>query len=90
MAPPVPGLDTFELSPSLAFLIEHSSGRKLVFDLGIRKDYTNYSASIAAYIPTTNYDIRIEKDVAGTLRDGGIALDSVNAIIWRLVGHFAA
>jgi hypothetical protein len=83
MAPPVPGLETFNTSPSLCFLLEHSSGRKLVFDLGIRKDYHNYSPNIAAYLPTTKYHIQVEKNVGDILQDGGIALTDVEAIIWR-------
>ncbi|KPM42364.1 hypothetical protein AK830_g4213 [Neonectria ditissima] len=51
MEPPVPGLETFQTSPSFSFLLEHHSGRKLVFDLGIRKDYDNYSQSITDYLP---------------------------------------
>lgn len=83
MAPPVPGLDTFKTSPSLSFLLEHPSGRKLVFDLGIRKDYNNYSPIIAAYLPTTSYEIQVEKNVSDILQEGGIALGHVEAVIWR-------
>jgi hypothetical protein len=83
MAPPVPGLETFKTSPSLSFFIEHPSGRRLVFDLGIRKDYQNYSASIAEYLPTTNYNIQVEKNVADILEDEGIELSSIEAVIWR-------
>ena len=83
MAPPVPGLKTFKSSPSLSFFIRHPSGQNAVFDLGIRKDYANYSASIASYIPTTNYDIQISRDVSEILQDGGIELESIKAVIWR-------
>jgi hypothetical protein len=83
MAPPVPGLETFKTSPSFSFLIEHPSGRKVVFDLGIRKDHNNYSASIAKYLPTTNYDIQVEKNVADILEEGGIKLGDVEAVVWR-------
>lgn len=85
MAPPVPGLDTFKTSPSLSFLLEHPSGRKVVFDLGIRKDYCNYSAKITSYLPTTNYNIEVEKNVAEILEDGGVCLDDVEAVVWRSV-----
>jgi hypothetical protein len=44
-------------SLSVAFLIQHLSGRKLVGDPGIRKDYNSYASSIANYIPTTGYEI---------------------------------
>jgi hypothetical protein len=33
MTPPVPGFDYFPKIPSLCFLLEHPSGRKLVWDL---------------------------------------------------------
>ena len=82
MTPPVPGLEKFETSPSLSFLLEHPSGRKLVFDLGIRKDYNNYSPKIAAYIPTTKYDIKVSKNVVDILEDHGIPGKEIEAIIW--------
>lgn len=83
MAPSVPGLETFPASPSLCFLIEHPRGRKVVWDLGIRKDYENYSPSVAEYLPTTKYDIRIDKDVHDTLQDHNIAGEDIEAVIWR-------
>lgn len=85
MAPPVPELETFATSPSLCFLLEHPSGRRLVWDLGIRKDFENYSPSIEAYLPTTGYTITIDKSVAEILQEGGVGVDSVEAVIWRLV-----
>ena len=33
MTPPVPGFEYFPKIPSLCFLLEHPSGRKLVWDL---------------------------------------------------------
>lgn len=83
MAPPVPGLETFSTSLSLCFLLEHSSGRKLVWDLGIRKDYGNYSPKIAEYIPTTKYNIQVEHNVADILQQHGVDLHHIEAVIWR-------
>lgn len=85
MSPPVPGLETFETSPSLSFLIEHSSGRRLVWDLGIRKDFENYAPSITEYIPTTKYRIQVSKHVAEILEEGGIERADIEAVIWRWV-----
>lgn len=82
MAPPVPHLETFKDCPSLSFLLEHPSGRRLIWDLGIRKDYQNYAPSIANYIPTTNYTFDVTQNVADILIEGGINLSSVEAIIW--------
>lgn len=82
MAPPVPGLETFKTSPSHSFFVEHSSGRKLVFDLGIRKDYQNYSKKIAEYLPTTKYDIQVTQNVADILQEHGTELSDIEAVIW--------
>lgn len=85
MAPAVPGLDTFATSPSLCFLLEHPSGRKVVWDLGIRKDYANYAPKIAEYLPTTKYTIQVEKNVADILQNHGVEAADVEAVIWRCV-----
>lgn len=85
MAPDVPGLETFKTSPSLCFLLEHPSGRKLVWDLGIRKDYNNYAPSITSYLPTTNYNIEVTKNVVDILEEAQVAREEVEAVIWRLV-----
>jgi glyoxylase-like metal-dependent hydrolase (beta-lactamase superfamily II) len=82
MAPPVPGLETFKTSPSHSFYIEHPSGRRLVFDLGIRKDYQNYSKSIADYLPTTKYSIQVSKNVSEILAENGVEPGSIEAVIW--------
>ncbi|KAJ5388661.1 hypothetical protein N7509_011202 [Penicillium cosmopolitanum] len=85
MAPPVPGMETHPSNPSFSFLLEHSSGRKLVFDLGIRKDYQNYAPKIAEYIPTTKYQIEVTKNVIDILEEEGIKGEDIEAVIWRRV-----
>ncbi|KAF2151572.1 hypothetical protein K461DRAFT_313448 [Myriangium duriaei CBS 260.36] len=82
MAPPAPGLEQFRTSPSLSFLLEHPSGRKLVWDLGIRKDFENYSPSIAEYLPTTHYKIEVQDNVADILVKGGVDLAGIEAVVW--------
>ncbi|CAK7209653.1 hypothetical protein SCUCBS95973_000513 [Sporothrix curviconia] len=83
MAPPVPGLDSWKSpSPSLSFLLEHPSGRKLVWDLGIRKDYANYAPSIASYIPTTGYQFSGLRNVADILEEHGVKTSDIEAVIW--------
>ncbi|KAF6819028.1 metallo-beta-lactamase superfamily protein [Colletotrichum musicola] len=82
MAPDVPGLETFKTSPSLCFLLEHPSGRKLVWDLGIRKDYNNYAPSITSYLPTTNYNIEVTKSVVDILEESQVGREEVEAVIW--------
>lgn len=86
MEPPVPGVEKKKPSPVLTFLLEHSSGKKIVFDLGIRKDYQNYAPVVADYIPTTNYDIQVTKNVVDILEESGIPGTDIDAVIWRWVG----
>lgn len=85
MGPPIPHVTTLGPgnAPSLSFLIEHSSGRRLVWDLGIRKDWQNYAPTIANYIPTRNYTIEVTKNVVDVLEEGGVKGESIEAVIWR-------
>ncbi|OBT60642.1 hypothetical protein VE03_09957 [Pseudogymnoascus sp. 23342-1-I1] len=83
MSPLVPQVHTHKTkSPSLSFLIQHPSGRKLVWDLGIRKDYNNYAPSIANYIPTTGYEIDVTQNVVEVLEEKGIKGEEIEAVIW--------
>ncbi|KAF9554723.1 Metallo-hydrolase/oxidoreductase [Agrocybe pediades] len=60
------------LAPSLSFLLEHSeTKKKVVFDLGIRKDYHNYPPVIVDWIKST-YPVEVEKDVFDSLKEGGL------------------
>lgn len=81
--PPVPHVEKKRPSPCLTFLLEHPTGRRLMFDLGIRKDYQNYAPSIANYIPTTNYRIEVTQNVADILEENGIPTSSIEAVVWR-------
>lgn len=83
MEPPVPGVEKKKPGPVLTFLLEHSSGKKLVFDLGIRKDYENYAPTVAEYIPTTNYNIQVTKNVVDILEESEVPGASIDAVIWR-------
>ncbi|KAG6991339.1 hypothetical protein G7Y79_00053g088220 [Physcia stellaris] len=70
--------------PCFAFLIEHPpSGQRVLFDLGMRKDWQNLAPSIVSMIKTVGADIRVEKDVSEILEAGGIDLKDIDGIIWR-------
>ena len=72
--------------PCFAFLIEHPpSGQKVLFDLGMRKDWQNLAPSIVSMIKTVGADIKVEKDVSEILEAGGIDLKDIDGIIWRCV-----
>ena len=83
MTPPYKGLDYLDC-PAFSFLIEHrSSGRKILFDLGVRKDWENLPATTRQHIKTIGGTVTIEKGVAEILLEGGVAPKDIEAIIWR-------
>ena len=83
MTPSYKGLDTLD-APAFSFLIEHqSSGRKLLFDLGVRKDWENMPSTIVKRIKDGGFTVTVEKGIAEILQAGGVAPKDIEAIIWR-------
>lgn len=83
MTPSYKGLDYLDV-PAFSFLVEHqSSGRKLLFDLGVRKDWENLPATTVKRIKDGGWTVTIEKGVAEILQEGGVAPKDIEAIIWR-------
>jgi hypothetical protein len=71
-----------------AFLLEHpGSGRRVLFDLGVRKDFENLSPLIKKTFggPDGQSPFVVEKDVPDQLIDGNVTLESIDTIIWRSV-----
>ena len=87
----LPGREVLKPLPALSFLIEHaSSKRRLMFDLGMRKDQDELARKTRElYVPARTpgsdpafiYDV--EKDTVEQLTKGGIALETIDAVIWR-------
>ncbi|TVY16587.1 Cytochrome P450 monooxygenase andK [Lachnellula arida] len=73
-------------APCIVFLIEHASGRKLVFDLGMRKDWENLAPAFAATIEAAGpgVKIEIEKDVAEILQENSVDVQggAIEGIVW--------
>ncbi|OAP60316.1 hypothetical protein AYL99_05318 [Fonsecaea erecta] len=72
--------------PSFSFLVEHiSSSRKMLFDLGCRKDWQQLPPPVLALVTQPGWKIEVEKDsVAQILQEAGVdvAGGAVEAIIW--------
>jgi len=69
--------------PCISFLIQHKpSGRSLLFDLGIRRDWHNLSPSVAGMIKEECFTITVTKDLPQILREGGVDPGAIEAIIW--------
>ena len=71
--------------PAFSFLIEHYSGRKLLFDLGVRKDWENFAPTLYDKIKNSSWKITVEKDVREVLESKSIDPSEISAIVWRFV-----
>ena len=80
--PMIKGADFLDC-PSFAFLVEHPSGRKVLFDLGVRKDWEHLAPGIVQFLKTNGWGIDVKKNVAEILEENGVKLDSIEAIVWR-------
>lgn len=83
MQPPMEGLHYLPETPAWSFLIEHSSGQKLLFDLGIPKNWQSFSPSILQILNSTEAEISVEDDVIDILKKNDISSDQISGIIWR-------
>lgn len=79
--PEVKGFPSLDC-PAYSFLIEHSSGRRLLFDLGISKDWQNYAPKISNMIKNLGWKVTVEKDVREILEENGVSTKGIEAIIW--------
>ncbi|KAL3461033.1 beta-lactamase-like protein [Aspergillus heterothallicus] len=68
------------LVPSMSFLLQHPSGKKTVFDLGIRRNLADYPDSIHPHL-LTRQPINTVPDVCDSLRAGGIEPRQVDTVI---------
>ena len=68
--------------PCYCFLITHPSGRNLLFDLGVRKDWENYAPALVSRIKQGGWGVSVEKDVATILEENGIQGKDIEGIIW--------
>lgn len=89
MGPDIPGFDTIQ-AVIFTFLVEHIDDAgmvsKVLFDLGMPKDVQNDLAPSQWDLVTTfNCTYDIPKYVSEILSDGGMDLNTINAMVWRSV-----
>lgn len=80
---PIKGHEQFD-APSFAFLIEHPTGRKLVFDLGVRKDYHNMAPIWGRMQASMGESAKVEvkQGVREILEAHGVSGSDIEAVIW--------
>ncbi|KAJ6584953.1 beta-lactamase-like protein [Mycena capillaripes] len=82
MQPVLPGYEAFH-APAFAFLVEHNAtGRRVMFDLGPRKDLENGAPHIASMVKSGKVVMPVERDIVEQLLDNGVDLTSISAVIW--------
>lgn len=79
--PPIDGPASIPL-PVFAFVITHPSGRRVVFDLGLKADISLYSPDILEFVASTMPSTPPRADVAHLLVDAGMDLASVEAVVF--------
>ncbi|KAH6611799.1 beta-lactamase-like protein [Boeremia exigua] len=82
LEPAIPGHEILEGSPAYPILVEHESGQKVIFDLGIRKDWQNFSPALLKLFEVAGVTIEGDNDVIDVLEEGGISKEKINAVIW--------
>lgn len=84
MGPDLEGFDVLPKMPSFSFLVEHPSGKKILFDLGIRKDWkTGLPESVSQRLVKSNYAIDAEKNPYDVLKENGFDPDQIESVVWR-------
>ncbi|KAL4912855.1 beta-lactamase-like protein [Aspergillus aurantiobrunneus] len=80
--PAISKFDALHRIPCLVFLVEHPSGRKLLFDLGSRKDWQNLAPAVAKSVKELHLSVEVEKSALEVLEEGGVRGEEIEGIIW--------
>lgn len=86
LEPPVPGIfSTLPTLPEWSFLAESPGGQKALFDLGAYPNMETLPPVIADMLEELQWEIKVDRPIADTLRDNGIDPSEIDSIIWRHV-----
>ncbi|KAL2789223.1 beta-lactamase-like protein [Aspergillus keveii] len=80
-SPAIKGHETLDC-PSYAFLVEHPSGRNLLYDLGVRKDPENLAPVVVEHIRRSGWHVSAQYNVREQLEQHGVDTKSIEGIIW--------
>lgn len=87
MEPPMEGMKYMPPLPAWSFLIEHPSGQKILYDLGVPKDLQSFSPAICEHLKRQGWKVDVKEEVIDILDRNGIAANEISAIIWRSVQY---
>ncbi|KAJ5747724.1 uncharacterized protein N7511_009420 [Penicillium nucicola] len=81
LTPSIPQHQTLKI-PSLSFLIENTaSKRKLLFDLGLRKDPSSLPPTVLKFLSDSDWDLSVDENVSDILSKHNISPDEIEAVI---------
>ncbi|KIX05601.1 uncharacterized protein Z518_06473 [Rhinocladiella mackenziei CBS 650.93] len=80
--PSIRGLEVLDKVPSFSFFIEHPSGRRVLFDLGVRRDWWNLSPVLARRMKVGGWKTDVSTDVSEILEEHHVPLQSIDTVIW--------
>jgi hypothetical protein len=83
LVPTLKGFDKMPIVPAWSFLIVSGTGEKILFDLGVPKDFENMSPVIRARLKSFGWSIEAPKSVGEILEENGVAKTEIGAVIWR-------
>ncbi|TVY65704.1 Cytochrome P450 monooxygenase andK [Lachnellula suecica] len=81
VTPEIKGFTELDI-PAFSFLIEHPSNRKLLFDLGVRKDKENLAPKIKDRLETGGWKVETRQGVREQLEANGVKGSEVEGIVW--------
>lgn len=87
MKPAMKGLDSMPTLTTWSFLVETSSGKKVLFDLGVPKEpFKNFSPYYVDIIKANpNWNLDVPKNVADILAENNVQPSEIDSVIWRFV-----
>lgn len=74
----------FMTGPTYAFLMQHPSGKSLLFDVGIRKDWENYAPVLVENFKKKGWELGAEKNTAEILQENDVDVQggAIDTVIW--------
>ncbi|KAF2089267.1 metallo-beta-lactamase superfamily protein [Saccharata proteae CBS 121410] len=67
--------------PTFSFHIRHPSGKEILFDLGARKDWWNFSPPTLTFLKKVIPALHVPKGVNEILEEGGVKLENISSIV---------
>ncbi|KAM0259682.1 hypothetical protein ACHAPA_010636 [Fusarium lateritium] len=84
MKPPMKGMEIMPVITTWSFLVESSSGKKALFDLGVPKNpMENFSPMWIKLLTEHSLGVEVSQNVADILKDNNVQPSEIDSVIWR-------